>query len=849
MRKLIITEKPSVARDYAAVLNVNNKRNGYIENDDYVITWCVGHLVSMLYPEDYDIKYKKWTLEDLPFLPKDYIYGVVPSVKDQYGIVNSFLHDENIDTVYWAGDSGKEGQTIEENIRNFGGVRPGMTELRVWVDSQTEEELLRGIKEAKPMSDYANLGKSGIMRAIEDYALGINFSRALSIKYGGLLNRAAATEKYQAIAVGRVMTCVLGMIVDREREIRAFNDTPFYRVFGRNEDSIPFEWRSREGSKYFESPKLYKENGFKKIEDAEELMAYLKDKPGFVDFVEKKPSKKKAPALYNLAELQADCSRIFKITPSQTLDIAQELYEKKLTTYPRTDARVLTTAVAKEIDKNISGLKGYSPLSGFSNNILTNNMHKGIENSQYTDDSKVTDHYAIIPTGKTDSISSLNDLSRKVFELIARRFLAIFYPPAEYMQAKINVKVESEMLYASGKVLTKLGYMEVSGAPKKNDQNDKADNSEEAEEGTDDEKKKLIALTDKVKAGDRLDLLTYEVKEGKTSPPKRYTSGTIILAMENAGNLIEDEELRAQIKTTGIGTAATRQGILEKLDQNGYICINKKTQVITPENFGEMIYEVVKMTAPTLLNPEMTASWEKGLEGITTGTVELDDYRSKLEDFVRRGTLSIAGGELGESIKDKISPFVSKSANMKRSLGLECPLCKGDLTTTPFGFGCSNYNNETNPCKFSVGTILGKKISEKDFVDLITTGKTKVIKGFKSKSGKKFDAALKMTDGQIGFDFGEIEKVETQAECPNCHKKLFRDNRAYTCECGYKLYYVIAKKPLSEEEVIQLLTLKRTRKKVTGFVSKTGKNFDSVLKFDETGKIVFDFEMQEIEDR
>lgn len=851
-RKLIITEKPSVARDYASVLNVSNRRNGYIENDEYVITWCVGHLVEMLYPESYDPKLAKWNLEDLPFLPKDYLYGVVPSVKEQYALVNSMLHRDDIDVVYWAGDSGKEGQTIEENIRNFGGVRDGMTELRVWVDSQTEEELLRGIREARPMSDYAKLGDSGIMRAIEDYALGINFSRALSVKYGGLLNRAAATDKYQAIAVGRVMTCVLGMIVDREREIRAFNDTPFFRVLGRGSEGCSFEWRAVEGSKYFESPRLYKENGFKAKESAEELIAYLNGKPGTITFIEKKPSKKKAPALYNLAELQADCSRIFKITPQQTLDIAQELYEKKLTTYPRTDARVLTTAVAKEIHKNIGGLRNYQPLSAFVSNILSNNMHQGIDSTQYTDDSKVTDHYAIIPTGQVNAINSLNDLSRKVFELISRRFLAIFYPPAEYIQAKITVKVDTESLFGSAKVLTKLGYMEVSGAPKpkdtgKKDSDDSAESDSE-DEGTDDEKKKLLELADSLKVGDSISLSSYDIKEGKTSPPKRYTSGTIILAMENAGNLIEDEELRAQIKTTGIGTAATRQGILEKLDANKYIAINKKTQVITPENFGEMIYEVVKMTAPSLLNPEMTASWEKGLDGITNGTVQLDDYRSKLEDFVRRGTLSIVEKDLGEDIKETISPLVSTKAKMKRSLGLECPLCGGDLTTTPFGFGCSKFADEEKPCKFSVGKILGKQIKEEDFRELILNKRTKLIKGFKSKAGKKFDAHLVLKDdGAVGFEFdnNEGEKVETTVECPKCKKHLGRDNRAYTCDCGFKFFYVIAKKPLTDAEVTELFTKGRTNLKVTGFTSKAGKPFDSVLTYADD-KVSFDFNAQEI---
>lgn len=859
-KKLIITEKPSVGRDYAAVLKVNNKRGGYFENDEYVITWCFGHLVEMLYPEAYDPKLKKWDINDLPFLPKDYLYGVVQSAKEQYALVNSMLHREDIDVVYWAGDSGKEGQTIEENIRNFGGVRPGMIEKRVWVDSQTEEELLRGIKEAKPMSDYASLGDSGIMRAIEDYALGINFSRALSVKYGRLLNKAAALDKYQAIAVGRVMTCVLGMVVDREREIRSFNDTPFYRIIGRSDENIPFEWRVSPESKYYESPKLYKENGFKISEDALALIEFLNDKPGKVTLAEKKITKKKAPALYNLAELQADCSRIFKITPSQTLEVVQELYEKKLTTYPRTDARVLTTAVACEIDKNIRGLKAYAPLSGFASNILDNGLYKGIEKSQYTDDSKVTDHYAIIPTGQTQAISSLNALSLKVYELISRRFLAIFYPPAEYTQGKLNVQIETETLFGSARVLTNPGYMEISGIPKSKSTSKDKSEKEEAGEGSDeelesseDEKKLLIKLSETLKIGDSISLSEYEVKEGKTSPPKRYTSGTIILAMENAGNLIEDEELRAQIKSTGIGTAATRQGILEKLDTNGYININKKTQVITPMNFGEMIYEVVKLTCPALLNPEMTASWEKGLDGITKRTVTLAEYRQKLEDFVRTGTLKIIENDLGEEIKNNIGTMISKDAAMKRTLDINCPDCGAMLTTAPFGYGCSKFKDEEAPCRFSVGTILGKKLDEKDLRELILNGRTRIIKGFKSKSGKKFDARLilKRDENQksvIGFEFEGQEKTQSNVKCPKCSKMLLKDGRAYSCDCGFKLFHTIAGKTLEDKEVSELLLLGRTKRKVTGFKSKKGNLFDTVLGYKE-GRVSFEFDLPEIEEQ
>ena len=470
-KKLIITEKPSVAQEFARILGVSGRNDGYIENSDYVITWCVGHLVEMVYPEVYDEKYKKWKLEDLPFLPKDYKYDVIPAVSRQYDVVHKMLHREDIDTVYWAGDAGKEGQTIEENIRMFGGVREGMKELRVWIDSQTEEEIRRGIREAKPMSDYANLGKSGIMRTIEDYAMGINFSRAMSVKYGNLLNDAAGTRSYTAIAVGRVMTCVLGMVVIREREIRNFVETPFYRVVGSFTDAnIEAEWKAVEGSKYFESPLLYKENGFKKQESAESLITELSGKTAVVSSIERGTSRKKAPLLFNLAELQAECSKRFKISPDETLQVAQDLYEKKLTTYPRTDARVLSTAVAKEIGKNISRLKGYEPVQGFVERIMKEGLHYNIAKTQYTDDSKITDHYAIIPTGQLTELRSLNELQRSVYDLIVRRFLSIFYPSAEYQTVKLVVAVGEEKLFAGAKALKVPGFLEIAGRRKRRQQ-------------------------------------------------------------------------------------------------------------------------------------------------------------------------------------------------------------------------------------------------------------------------------------------------------------------------------------------------------------------------------------------
>ena len=896
-KSLIITEKPSVAREFAMVLKVNGRQDGYIENQDYVITWCVGHLVGLVYPESYDMKYKQWKLEDLPFLPRDYKYDVIADVKKQYDIVHGLLHREDIDRVYWAGDAGKEGQTIEENIRNFGGVREGMEELRVWIDSQTEEEILRGIREAKPMSDYANLGKSGIMRTIEDYAMGINFSRVMSVKYGNLLNNAAGTQNYTAIAVGRVMTCVLGMVVIREREIRNFKETPFYRVVGTFSDAgIEGEWKAVEGSKYFESPLLYKENGFKEEKDANALIEMCNGKEAKVKALDKSISKKKAPLLFNLAELQAECAKRFKISPDETLQVAQDLYEKKLTTYPRTDARVLSTAVAKEITKNISRLRGYEVMAPYVEQIMQTKSYASIAKTMYVDDSKVTDHYAIIPTGQLTELNSLNDLQKKVFDLICRRFLSIFYPAAEYQNVKLTVGVEKEEFFASARVLKTPGYLEVAGIPKKQaSSGNEADGSSDEDvadgasaegtgEGRAQDPEVLLKLAEVLNVGDVISVSGYDIRHGKTSPPKRYTSGSMVLAMENAGQLIEDEELRAQIKGSGIGTSATRAEIIKKLVRIGYLNLNKKTQVLTPENLGEMVFEVVSLTVPALLNPQMTASWEKGLDGITRGTVDFWDYRNKLEDFIRKETLKMIDQDLRGELRERIG--------IKKKIGVKCPVCDGEIVTTSFGYGCSNYKADKTGCGFNIGDIAGVHLSEEQVIALLGEGKTELIRGFKSKAGKKFDAILKLEkseDGKsnIAFDFSEVpNEILEGVVCPVCGGLLEKTFYGYRCE-NYKVkrtnneesvnpfeeenpfeaetsvvedrpvqeadgcYFsvgTIAGKTLTAANVKQLITDGKTET-LRGFKSKAGKKFDAclILTKDEEGKTIISFDFEHAE--
>ena len=643
-KSLFIAEKPSVAQEFARALKVQTSRHdGYLESENTIVTWCVGHLVTMSYPEKYDMKYKKWSLETLPFLPEEFKYEVIPSVSKQFQIVSGLLNRNDVSTIYVCTDSGREGEYIYRLVAMMADVKD-KDQKRVWIDSQTEEEILRGIREAKDLSAYDNLSASAYLRAKEDYLMGINFSRLLSLKYGNAISNYLGS-KYQAISVGRVMTCVMGMVVRREREIREFVKTPFYRVLGSfSAGGHPFdgEWRAVEGSRYFGSPYLYKENGFKERKHAEELKAILSADPPFkavVEKIEKKKENKNPPLLFNLAELQNECSRLFKISPDETLKIVQELYEKKLVTYPRTDARVLSTAVAKEIQKNIGGLRGYVHGKPFAEEILAEGSYKNLAKTRYVNDKQITDHYAIIPTGQgMGALGSLHPSAAKVYETVVRRFLSIFYPPAVYQKVSIVSVIQKERLFSSFKILVSEGYLKVV-------QNSFAKKKEESaqEEGEQTEDTSFLEILQTIKKGSELDITDFQIKEGETSPPKRYTSGSMILAMENAGQLIEDEELRAQIKGSGIGTSATRAEILKKLMTIKYLALNKKTQVITPTLLGEMIFDVVNASIRSLLNPELTASWEKGLTYVAEGEITPDEYMEKLENFVRSRTQGVLG--------------------------------------------------------------------------------------------------------------------------------------------------------------------------------------------------------------
>lgn len=675
-KSVYIAEKPSVAQEFAKALKLNTKRrDGYLESVEAIVTWCVGHLVTMSYPEEYDPALKKWNLQTLPFIPEEFKYEVIPSVAKQFQIVSGILNREDVDTIYVCTDSGREGEYIYRLVEQEAHVE-GKKRRRVWIDSQTEEEILRGIREAKDLSEYDNLGASAYLRAKEDYLMGINFSRLLTLKYGNSISN-FLQMKYSVVSVGRVMTCVLGMVVRREREIRDFVKTPFYRVLSTIDAqgyTFEGEWRAVKGSRYFESYDLYKENGFKERKKAEELIQYLQTpddesvnvagiqgQSGLncrIESIEKKKEKKNPPLLYNLAELQNDCSKRFKISPDETLRIVQELYEKKLVTYPRTDARVLSTAVAKEITRNLNGLSRYPMAAPYMQDILNFGSYKTLAKTRYVNDKQITDHYAIIPTGQgLNALNTVSSTAKGVYDLIVRRFLSIFYPPAVYQKVAIVTKIKEESFFSSFKVLAEEGYLKVAGIPKKkasqtatkdssngNSENNNDTNDEAGSDSSDQSLDTgLFEVIKSLKKGAVLQVRALDIKEGETSPPKRYNSGSMILAMENAGQLIEDEELRAQIKGSGIGTSATRAEILKKLVNIKYLALNKKTQVITPTLQGEMIYDVVDHSIRSLLNPELTASWEKGLNYVAEGSITSDEYMRKLDHFITSRTVGVKG--------------------------------------------------------------------------------------------------------------------------------------------------------------------------------------------------------------
>lgn len=807
-KKLIITEKPSVARQFAKALGVSGNNNGYIENNDWIITWCVGHLVALSYPEKYDPALKEWDLETLPFLPKTYRYEVISRVRDQFDIVKGLLNRRDVDVIYNAGDAGREGEYIQRLVYAQAGVEGKKKILRVWIDSQTNDEIKRGIREAKPESDYDNLSAAAYERAIADYAVGINLSRALSCKYGWSFNQKAKTNKYIAMAVGRVMTCTLGMIVDREREIRNFVPTKYFKIDAEC-GGFTAHWKPAKGTKYFESGLLYNENGFKNKADANALLGEFNLDP-YLDVVkaDKKIEQKKAPLLYNLAELQADCSKKFKISPSRTLEIAQALYEKKLTTYPRTDARVLSTPVAKEVDKNIRGLKG---VLGWNevDTVFNNNWYKGIEKSKYVDDSKITDHYAIIPTGEGASeLAGLEKTERDVYELICRRFLAIFFPPAEYDKTEAElVHSNGEHFFASEKILVKNGYLDLY----KNDAST-GNNSPN------------IALA-YAKAGQKLHG-DFSIVESETTPPKPYTSGSIILAMENAGKLIEDEELRAQIKGSGIGTSATRAETISKLVKQTYISLNNRTQVLAPTATGEALYDIVKDTIPSMLSPKMTASWELGLSQVENGTITAEKYRETLEKFVATSVSAI-----------KAKKSASRPKITRTSAGT-CPHCGKELFMTENGYFCSGYKKDGKGCKFSFGkSICGHTMTDDEIVALLKGGSTGFIQGLVSKSGNTFEAefAMDAKDGSIKMRF---PSKESSMRCPKCGKAMSEEAYNYTCSCGLVFPVKMASRAFTQDDIDCLV--RNGYREISGFRSKAGKEFSATVTY-KNGKTDFDF--------
>lgn len=830
-KKIIVAEKPSVAREYAKALGVSgNEGNGFIEDEKWIVTWTVGHLITMSYPEKYNENLKEWKLETLPFLPDEYKYEPIPECYKQFKTIKGLYNRPDIDEIYYAGDAGREGLYIQMLVRQFAGRNRNASERIVWIDSQTEDEILRGIAEAKPINEYQSMADSGYMRAIEDYATGINFSRLLSLKYSIMLNSGSGQKKHKPISVGRVMTCVLGMVVNREREIRNFKVTFFYRIAGSidvNGHKVECEWRETENSSYYQSLKLYSKFGFLKENDAKDFINSLDNNMRIVSVI-RSTEHKNAPLLYNLAELQNDCTKRLHIPPNETLKIAQSLYEKKMITYPRTDARVLSSAIASEIDKNLNELsKGL-----FSKYVEEIRQHHWSLKSKYVDDSKITDHYAIIPTGRT-SKDRLAEKEEYVYDMICRRFLAVFYPPAEYERVKIEASCGREMFFGTSKYLVLPGYYEVSGYPEE-----------------DENSKSTVEAMNNLCQGNTYNC-NYEIKKGETAPPKRYTSGSIILAMENAGTLIEDEELREQIISNGIGTSATRADVVVKLLRLNYIAINDKKQILTPTNFGEMIYEVVKETIPSMLSPEITAKWEKGLKQIEDGIIKRAEYEAELFSFIRNECERIKKLDNTEEITRKIRPFTSNRIQYEYkefdpyNTSIKCPLCGDDVETTRWGFRCKSNISKTEGCTFTMGDILGHVLLTPELATLLYKGKVGPFYDFISSKGRMFGANLiwDNVNKKIEFELVDMPWETTDLTCPACKQKkiLMRDN-FYKCEdyidmehgCKFHIGKICGK-IIPKKQVEKLVKEKKTDL-ISGFKNKDDNKFDAFLFWNDADK-------------
>lgn len=836
MKKIIIAEKPSVAQEYAKVLGVSGKSGqGYIENESWIVTWTVGHLVTLAYPEKYGDNLKEWKLETLPFIPEKYKYEIIAETRKQFEIVKKLYNRSDVTAIYYAGDSGREGLYIQMLVRMLAGHNPQAQEKVVWINSQTEDEILNGIAEAKSLSEYKNMSDAGYMRGIADYLVGINFSRVLSILYAPMLNTGSGQKHKVPISVGRVMTCVLGMIVRREREIVNFKVQNFYRIKGtidNNGSFVECEWKVTEKSRYFNSPKLYSEFGFNEEVEAQNFIKTLNDEL-VISNVERNVEKKNAPLLYNLAELQNECSKVLHISPSETLSIAQSLYEKKVTTYPRTDARVLSSAVANEISKNLSGLRNIEEYEKYVGIIEQN--HYSLKD-KYVNDSKITDHYAIIPTGR--HANDLTQRETKVYEMIVRRFLAAFYPPAEFEIIKFNAYANDELFTGTKKFLVKSGYYDIAGMP-----------DEYMKES--DENIKSIQPGKKYKA-------TYEIKKGMTVPPRRYTSGSMVIAMENAGQLIEDDELREQIKANGIGTSATRADIIKKLVKLNYVDLNDAKQILTPTNLGNMIYEVIDMEIPDLLSPEITAKWERKLAEIAEGNTDKKEFEKEFEQFVRETSNKIKndGENRREDVRKKIVRYATNSIQTEYkefdswNTKLKCPLCGGEVETMEWGFKCKNNISKGNGCTFAIsGDILNHRLLTNELALLLTKGKAGPFYDFVSQKNKPFAAYLifDRSNNKIEFELTDMPWNVTEFTCPKCQGKILKQGNMYKCEryidrdhgCNFWIGR-IAGKSLTDKCVEQLLK-KRQTELIRGFKNSTGIKFDAFLYLDSENNIKFKF--------
>ncbi|WP_438314401.1 DNA topoisomerase 3 [Candidatus Caldatribacterium sp. SIUC1] len=705
-KKLVITEKPSVARDIARALGKFTDHREYLENAEYIITWAVGHLVGLAEPEDYDDRFRKWDLELLPIIPEVFKLKPLEKTEKRLEVIKMLSEREDTDALVNACDAGREGELIFRYIYEFLGLKKPV--FRLWLSSMTKEAIQEAFARLRPASEYELLAQAAKCRSEGDWLVGINGSRAFTSRYKILLS------------VGRVQTPTLAILVHREREIQNFRPTPYFEVFARfryGDLTYVGKWRGGEDDRLFDK------------DEAEKVVAGVLGKRGKVEEFSEHKTQEAHPLLYDLTELQRDANKLFGYSAQRTLDIAQRLYEHyKLITYPRTDSRYLSEDLLGQVERSVAMLTR----CGFAEFARDLPLREALRDRRVFDRSKVTDHHAIIPTGEEIRWEALKEGERKVLDLIVRRFLAVFHPPAVWMHRTIRTRVEGETFLSKARVLAEPGWRVL--YPR--------------------EEEEFLPV---VPRGEEVDVVEAWNEEKETKAPPRYTEAALLAAMEGAGRFVEDEELREILKESGIGTPATRAAIIERLIEVGYVEREGKTLIPTPKGM-ELVSLVESIPIPELASPQLTGEWEKKLNLIQKGQFTRELFMEGIKSL----TWEIVAKVKAQNLED-VREAKSRMVASRYPLG-PCPLCGAPVYESKVAFSCSRWKEG---CPFTVWkTISGKKISRQQVQKLLASGRTDRLSGFRSRKGKRFSAVLVLSeDGKVAFAFPHVpSKVRAERE-------------------------------------------------------------------------------------